>query len=142
VRAPRTEHSPEDWFRGFAERTASALGRPAAFLVAFGMVLAWGAAGPAFHYSEAWQIVINTSTTIITFLMVFLLQNTQMRDSRAIHLKLNELLRAVSEARTAMVGVEELSDARINELKVEFRSLAEEQRDDVSPTKATSALAR
>ncbi len=122
---PGVDHTSDGWFRGFAEKTATALGKPPAFLIAFGMVVAWAAAGPMFHFSEAWQIVINTSTTIITFLMVFLLQNTQMRDSRAIHLKLNELLRAVAEARTSMVGVEELPDARIDELKGEFRLLAD-----------------
>jgi low affinity Fe/Cu permease len=90
------------------------------------LVLLWGAAGPFFHYSEEWQIVINTSTTIITFLMVFLLQNTQSRDSRAIHLKLNELLRAVSEARNAMVAVENLPDAEIDALRDEFVTLADE----------------
>lgn len=114
------------WFRGFAERTATALGKPAAFLIALGAVLLWAASGPYFRFSETWQMVINTGTTIITFLMVFLLQNTQARDSRAIHLKLNELLRAVSDARNDLVAVETLSDARLEQLKNEYAALAVE----------------
>lgn len=120
------QHPDDGWFRGFAERTATTLGKPAAFMLAFGMVIVWAIAGPFFHYSEQWQIVINTSTTIITFLMVFLLQNTQARDSRAIHLKLNELLRAVAEARNDLVAVETLPDSRLDELKVEYATLAQD----------------
>ena len=116
----------DGWFRGFAEKSATALGKPAAFLIAFGMVVLWGLAGPMFHYSEQWQIVINTGTTIITFLMVFLLQNTQTRDSRAIHLKLNELLRSISEARNDLVAAENLPDARLDQLKHEYAALAED----------------
>lgn len=132
--------SPEDWFRGFAERAATALGKPAAFLIALGMVLLWAACGPYFHFSEPWQIVINTSTTIITFLMVFLLQNTQSRDSRAIHLKLNELVRAVADARNALVSVEDLPDARIEELKGEFAILATEHAEPPPDATATSSV--
>lgn len=113
------------WFRRFAEQAAAILARPSAFLAALAMVLVWAAAGPFFHYSEPWQIVINTGTTIITFLMVFLLQNTQARDTRAIHLKLNELLRAVSDARTDMVVVERLPDEKLEELANEFSELAD-----------------
>ena len=115
--------SHDGWFRGFAERTGALLGRPPAFLCALGLIVVWAAAGPSFSYSEEWQIVINTSTTIVTFLMVFLLQNTQARDSRAIHIKLNELLRAVADARNDLVNVEALPDARIEELRSEFASL-------------------
>ena len=108
-----------------------------AFLTALGLVIVWALAGPVFHYSEEWQIVINTGTTIITFLMVFLLQNTQARDSRAIHLKLNELLRAVADARNDLVAVENLPDARLDQLKHEYAVLAEEC---TTPTdEATSA---
>ena len=127
----------DNWFRRFAERAAEALGRPLAFLTALGLVIVWALAGPVFHYSEEWQIVINTGTTIITFLMVFLLQNTQARDSRAIHLKLNELLRAVADARNDLVAVENLPDARLDQLKHEYAVLAEEC---TTPTdEATSA---
>jgi low affinity Fe/Cu permease len=121
---------PKDgWFRNFAERAASALATPHAFLGALGLVLVWAAAGPFVRYSESWQIIINTGTTIITFLMVFLLQKTQARDSRTIHLKLNELLRAVSDARNAMVAVERLPDARLDELRGEFETIADEPRE-------------
>ena len=128
------DRSQDSWFRRFAEQTATALGRPAAFLAALGLVLLWGIAGPYYHYSEPWQIVINTGTTIITFLMVFLLQNTQMRDSTAIHLKLNELLRAVTEARTGFVSLEKLSDAQLASLRDEFHQLAEASDVQTGPT--------
>ena len=129
----------DSWFRRFAERAAEALGRPSAFLTALGLVVLWAVAGPVFHYSEEWQIVINTGTTIITFLMVFLLQNTQARDSRAIHLKLNELLRAVADARNDLVAVENLPDARLDQLKHEYAALAQdcaESTDDSSSVRA------
>ena len=116
------------WFRTFAERTAHMLGSPAAFLCALSVVIVWAATGPIFHYSDSWQIVINTGTTIVTFLMVFLLQNTQTRDSKALHLKLDELLRAITEARTELVGLEELPDEKLRQLSEEFTDLARTQR--------------
>jgi low affinity Fe/Cu permease len=120
-------------FRVFAERTARALGSPWAFLCALGLVLVWAATGPRFHYSETWQIVINTGTTIVTFLMVFLLQNTQMRDSTALHLKLNELLRAVEAARTGLVNLEQLPDQKLEELQVEFARMASSEVQESEP---------
>ncbi len=131
----------DGWFRGFAEKSATALGKPAAFLIALGMVVIWAMCGPFFHYSEPWQIVINTSTTIITFLMVFLLQNTQARDSRAIHLKLNELLRSIAEARNDLVAAENLPDAKLDALKHEYAALAEDcAAREESPGAGVSAL--
>jgi low affinity Fe/Cu permease len=124
ARPPNSVHR-DSWFRRFAEKAAVALGRPAAFLTAFATVLAWAIAGPFYDFSEAWQIVINTSTTIITFLMVFLLQNTQMRDSTAIHLKLDELLRALGDARTSFAKLEKLPDAELEKLREEFTRLSE-----------------
>ena len=121
-----SSRTDDGWFRGFAEKSATALGKPTAFLIVFGIVVLWGLAGPVFHYSEQWQSVINTGTNIITFLMVFLLQNTQTRDSRAIHLKLNELLRSISEARNDLVSAENLPDARLDQLKHEYAALAED----------------
>lgn len=121
-------HHRLNWFRPFAEHTARALGSPAAFLCACLIVVVWAAMGPSFHYSDTWQIVINTGTTIVTFLMVFLLQNTQTRDSKAIHLKLDELLRAVRTARTGLVGLEQLSDDRLKELSEEFTELGVNER--------------
>jgi low affinity Fe/Cu permease len=116
-----------DWFRAFAEHAARALGSPWAFLSALAAVVIWAATGPHFHFSETWQIVINTGTTIVTFLMVFLLQNTQTRDSTAMHLKLNELLRAVQEARTGLVNLEKLPDDKLEELEKEFGRISREE---------------
>ena len=110
-------------FRAFAEKTADAAGRPSAFIVAVLVVAVWGTTGSFFRYSDTWQLVINTGTTIVTFLMVFLIQNTQNRDSHAVHLKLDELIRANKHARNALLGLESMSDAQLEELQREFESL-------------------
>lgn len=115
-------------FRRFAERTARLLSAPSAFLAAVTVVIIWGVTGPAFHFSNQWQTVISTGTSVVTFLMVFLLQNTQARDSRALHLKLDELLRSVHEARTGLVGLERLPDAHLAELADEFTRLGDQER--------------
>ena len=99
------------------------MGSPWAFGVALAVILGWGVTGPLFHYSDTWQLVINTATTIITFLMVFLIQNTQNRDTKAIHLKLDELLRGVKGARTSMMSLENLSDEELDTLQKEFDRL-------------------
>jgi len=99
------------------------MGSPWAFTIAFFTVLAWGATGPLFHYSDTWQLVINTATTIVTFLMVFLIQNTQNRDTKAIHLKLDELLRGVQGARSSLMNLESLTDDELDELQKEFERL-------------------
>src|SRR6185436_6538868 len=98
---------------------------PWAFLLALLVVIVWAATGPLFGFSEVWQLVINTGTTIITFLMVFLIQNTQNRDAKAMHLKLDELLRGVEGARTGMVDLEDLSDEELKKLQDEFQRLRE-----------------
>jgi low affinity Fe/Cu permease len=113
-------------FHRFARSTASLIGSPVAFALAVVSVIAWAALGPIFHYSDSWQLVINTATTIITFLVVFAIQNTQNRDSRALHIKLDELIRAVKKARNSLVDVEELPDAELARLEAEFRRLREE----------------
>lgn len=113
------------WFRAFANRTAELVGSPWVFLAAAGIVVVWAFAGPYFRYSDAWQLVINTGTTIITFLMVFLIQNTQNRDSKAIHLKLDELLRAVHAARNQLVNLEAMSDEELEKLQHEFQRIHE-----------------
>lgn len=95
------------------------------FLAGLCVVIAWAVTGPLFHYSDTWQLVINTGTTIVTFLMVFLIQNTQNRDARAMHLKLDELIRAGTKARDIMVGLESCSDAEIAEISAEFTKLRE-----------------
>ncbi len=113
-------------FRIVAHRASTAVGSPWAFLLALSVIVVWAVTGPLFHFSDTWQLVINTSTTIITFLMVFLIQNAQNRDARAIHLKLDELLRAVEGARTGMVNLEALSDAELLRLQDEFEKLQKE----------------
>lgn len=110
-------------FRKFAQITSAVVGSSWAFIVAFLIIVVWAVTGPMFHYSDTWQLVINTSTTIITFLMVFLIQNTQNRDAKAIHLKLDELIKGVKGARTSMVNLEELSDKDLERLHKEFERL-------------------
>jgi low affinity Fe/Cu permease len=112
-----------EMFSKLSRRVAGLVGAPWAFLVAISGVAAWLISGPAFHYSDTWQLVINTSTTIITFLIVFLIQNTQNHDSRAIHLKLDELIRAVTEARTRLVDLQDLPEADLRKLEQEFKRL-------------------
>jgi len=110
-------------FRQWAQKTAQGVGSPWSFLVALLVIIGWGVTGPLFHYSDTWQLVINTATTIVTFLMVFLIQNTQNRDAKAIHLKLDELLRGVKGARTGLVNLENLSDSELEELQEDFEKL-------------------
>ncbi len=105
-----------DHFGRFAAKTSHYLGSRWAFVSAIGVILIWALTGPIFHFSDAWQLVINTGTTIVTFLMVFLIQNTQNRDAKAIHLKLNELIHAVDKAKNKMIDVESLSDLELDEL--------------------------
>ncbi|MEP6571579.1 MAG: low affinity iron permease family protein [Gemmatimonadota bacterium] len=116
------------FFRQFAQRTSQLMGSPWSFMAALLIILAWAVTGPMFHFSDTWQLVINTGTTIITFLMVFLIQNTQNRDAQAMHLKLDELLRAVNSARTGLVELQDLPDEAIEELRAEFHALAESER--------------
>jgi low affinity Fe/Cu permease len=113
----------KDLFRKFAQAISHAVGSPWAFILAVLVIVVWAASGPIFGYSDTWQLVINTSTTIITFLMVFLIQNTQNRDAKAIHLKLDELLKGVKGARTRMVDLEDLSDEELEKLQKEFKRL-------------------
>jgi len=101
------------------------MGSPWAFIAATVLILIWAITGPLFGFSEVWQLVINTGTTIITFLMVFLIQNTQNRDAKAMHLKLDELLRGVEGARTSMVDLEDLSDEELKKLQEDFQRLRE-----------------
>jgi low affinity Fe/Cu permease len=104
-------------FTWFAGRIASFTGQPIAFVAAFAIIVIWGVTGPLFHYSDTWQLVINTATTIVTFLMVFLIQNSQNRDAAAIQAKLDELLRAVTGARDAFIGIEHLTDTQIEQIR-------------------------
>ena len=111
-------------FTAVASATSRWTGRASAFLLCCVVVIVWGATGPLFGYSDTWQLVINTGTTIVTFLMVFLIQNTQNRDALATHLKLDELLRAIEGARNSLVDLEENSDADMAKLKREFTDVA------------------
>jgi low affinity Fe/Cu permease len=113
-------------FHRVAHATSTAIGSPYAFATAVLVIAVWAASGPAFHYSDTWQLVINTGTTIVTFLVVFMIQNTQNRDSRAIHLKLDELIRAVASARNRLVDIEDLPDEELARLAREFQQLRNE----------------
>lgn len=111
-------------FRAFAEATANAAGSHWAFVLALAVILIWGITGPVFRYSDTWQLVINTGTTIVTFLMIFLVQNTQNRETRITRLKLDELLRGVEGARTELVNLDHMSDRELDELEGEFLRLS------------------
>jgi low affinity Fe/Cu permease len=116
-------YSIKEAFRHFAKRAAEAVGTPVAFLGSIILIVLWGASGPVFHYSDTWQLVINTGTTIITFLMVFLIQNTQNRDSKAIHLKLDELIKAIRGARNSIIDLDRLTDDQLRRLEDEYKKL-------------------
>lgn len=116
-------------FRRFANYTSAIVGSAWAFIFAVLVIVVWAVTGPLFGFSNTWQLVINTGTTIITFLMVFLIQNTQNRDAKAIHLKLDELIRAASGARNSLVDLEELTDAELEELEKQFRKLHKRAQD-------------
>jgi low affinity Fe/Cu permease len=115
-----------DWFGTFAASASGWLGSKWAFAGAGLIIVAWALTGPIFHYSDTWQLVINTGTTIVTFLMVFLIQNTQNRDARAINLKLNELIRAIDKARDQMIDIENLSDLELDELQAKYEKIKSE----------------
>jgi low affinity Fe/Cu permease len=128
-----------DLFRAFSRNTAWAVGSAWAFIVAITVVIVWGATGTLFHFSDTWQLIINTGTTIVTFLMVFLIQNTQNRDGKAIQLKLDELIRALQGARNKLVDLEDLSDEELKKLQKEFERLhTQSQETDTQTGKAES----
>ena len=124
--------SMHERFRLIARRVSFLIGHPAAFLIAVLSVIVWALLGTVFDYSDTWQLVINTTTTIITFLVVFLIQNSQNHDSKVIQLKLDELLRAITEARNTLVDLEELPDEDLARLDAEFRRLREREAVDSS----------
>ena len=115
-------------FRQFSHKTAAAVGSPWAFFIAVGTVIVWACLGPHYKYSDTWQLVINTGTTIVTFLMVFLIHNTQNRDARAIHLKLDELIRGLKGARNKLVDLENCSDEELDQIEKEFKRVREKAR--------------
>jgi low affinity Fe/Cu permease len=110
-----------DAFRIFARKASNILGSAWAFVLALLIIIVWGITGPTFHYSDTWQLIINTGTTIVTFLMVFLIQNTQNRDAKAVHLKLDEIIRAIKGARNELVDLENLSDEDLAKLEEQFQ---------------------
>lgn len=112
-------------FRKFAHKCSAVAGSPLAFGISVLIILAWAAMGPMFHYTDTWQLIINTSTTIVTFLMVFLIQNTQNRDSRSLHLKIDELIRANKHARNMMINLDESSDEELERIHEELCQMIE-----------------
>src|SRR5207302_1147925 len=126
-----------DAFRVFARHSSIALGSAWAFAGAVLVILVWVLTGPMFHFSDTWQLVINTATTIVTFLMVFLIQNTQNRDAKAVHLKLDELIRALKDARNELVDLENLSDEELTKLEEQFKRMRERAENDGSPSRHT-----
>jgi low affinity Fe/Cu permease len=125
-----------DAFRVFARRSSIMLGSAWAFAGAVLVILVWLLTGPTFHFSDTWQLIINTATTVITFLMVFLIQNTQNRDAKAVHLKLDELIRAIKDARNELVDLEDLSDEELQKLEAQFRRMRQRaENDDGSPSR-------
>ena len=128
------------WFRQFARATSDALGSAWAFLGATLLVILWAATGPLFHFSDLWQLIANTATNVVTFLMVFLIQSSQSRDTKATQLKLDELLRAVEGARTGLVNLEALTDDDLEQLQREFARIRRRAATEV-PDSAPSASA-
>jgi low affinity Fe/Cu permease len=118
-----------DLFRKFANKTSAVLGSAWAFIIALVSIITWALTGPLFHFSDTWQLLANTGTTLVTFLMVFLIQNTQNRDAKAIHLKLDELIRAMQGARNALVDLEDLTDDELEQLEKQFRRLHQRAKD-------------
>jgi low affinity Fe/Cu permease len=123
VHAKPQPHGFRTFFQKFAQKTSVAMGSPWAFFAAALVIIGWAVVGPVFHYSDTWQLVINTGTTIVTFLMVFLIQNTQNRDAKAIQLKLDELIRSKRGARNTLVDLEDCTDEELAQIEAEFKRL-------------------
>jgi low affinity Fe/Cu permease len=127
MRMAKTGKSLANDFQVFATKSSYWVGSKWAFALALAMIVVWGMTGPRFHYSDTWQLVVNTGTTVVTFLIVFLIQNTQNRDARAIHLKLDEIIRAIQAARNSMINIETLSDEELQTLSDQFEKLRTER---------------
>jgi low affinity Fe/Cu permease len=121
----------KSWFSRFAKLTARITGKPLTFMIAVLVVAAWAVTGPLFGFSDTWQLVINTGTTIITFLMVFLIQSTQNRDSEAMQVKLDELIRATHGAHNALLDLEELEEEELDRIKAGYEKIAEQARGEL-----------
>jgi low affinity Fe/Cu permease len=125
-------------FSRFATATSRAAGKPVTFVIAVATIIAWAIVGPAFGFSDTWQLVINTATTIVTFLMVFLIQNTQNRDAEAMQIKLDELIRAVKGAQNSLLDLEELDEAELDQIRDRYEELARRARDRVDKRAAAA----
>ena len=123
------------WFTRAAKWASRAAGRPLTFMIAVGIILVWLITGPIFDFSDTWQLVINTGTTIITFLMVFLIQNTQNRDQEALQIKLDELIRSMENAHTVLLDLEELDDEELDKIRKEYLKLAKKARQELKKGK-------
>ena len=119
------------WFTRIAKAAAHASGRPTTFIIAVSIILIWAVTGPIFHFSDTWQLIINTGTTIITFLMVFLIQNTQNRDTEALQIKLDEVIRAIGGAQNALLDLEELEDEELDTIRKDYLDLAKKARTEL-----------
>ncbi|MHB1132060.1 MAG: low affinity iron permease family protein [Chloroflexota bacterium] len=128
-------------FQDFARWAARAAGYPWTFLLALGVVVVWAVTGPAFGFSDTWQLVINTGTTIVTFLMVFLIQNTQNRDSEAVQIKLDELIRALRGARNDMINIESLTEEELDALRLRYEQLSQRAKDHAEKAHKVSEVA-
>src|SRR6202000_880076 len=140
------------WFSRFASTTAQVVGDPIVFFAAVVLLIVWAVSGPYFHYSDTWQLIINTSTTIVTFLVVFLIQNTQNRDAKALHLKLDELIRSHHPANDDLIDIQKLSDEELDALEERYQKIREacearrggkkievDEKDAVRPTQKSPA---
>ncbi|HZX96190.1 MAG TPA: low affinity iron permease family protein [Myxococcales bacterium] len=135
------EPTRESWFRDFSCKVAAVVGSHRAFLLALLVVLAWAVSGPMFHFSDTWQLVINTGTTVVTFLMVFLIQATQNRDGKAIQLKLDELIRVQRSARNVFADLENASEEELHEFEKEFKALRARGLSDKKAARAAAERA-
>lgn len=126
---PKEQETPRktrDWFGHFSNTCSSMVGSRWAFIAALAIIIVWGVSGPVYHYSNTWQLVINTGTTIITFLIVFLIQNTQNRDAKAINLKLNEIIRSIGKAQNDLIDIEKLSDDELDRLATQYERIRQQ----------------
>jgi low affinity Fe/Cu permease len=133
---------PRSAFSRFAKSTARATGRPVTFALAAAVIVVWAVTGPLFGFSDTWQLVINTGTTIITFLMVFLIQSTQNRDAEAVQVKLDEIIRAIGNAKNEVLDLEELEEADLDEIRKTYTEMAEKAREGRAKEKTKRASSR
>jgi low affinity Fe/Cu permease len=129
---------PRSWFTRLTGATARASGRPITFAMAFTIVVVWALTGPLFGFSDTWQLVINTGTTIVTFLMVFLIQSTQNRDTEAVQVKLDEIIRAIGNAQNELLDLEELDEKELDRIRDTYRAMARDARGRARPGRAES----